>query len=74
MSIAVTLLHSPDIVILDEPTSGVDPLLAHCFWQYLMRLSRSEGRTIIITTHYIEEARQADMVSRNDCAGLISLD
>lgn len=63
VSIAVTLLHSPDIVILDEPTSGVDPLLAHCFWQYLMRLSRSEGRTIIITTHYIEEARQADMVA-----------
>ncbi|KAI5725858.1 hypothetical protein M8J77_020952 [Diaphorina citri] len=63
VSIAVTLLHSPDIIVLDEPTSGVDPLLAHYFWKYLNRLAHTDKRTIIITTHYIEEARQADMVA-----------
>uniref|UniRef100_A0A8D8X953 ABC transporter G family member 23 n=1 Tax=Cacopsylla melanoneura TaxID=428564 RepID=A0A8D8X953_9HEMI len=63
VSIAVTLLHSPDIIVLDEPTSGVDPLLAHYLWQYLHRLATMDGRTIIITTHYIEEARQANMVA-----------
>ncbi|KAI5716835.1 hypothetical protein M8J76_013190 [Diaphorina citri] len=61
VSIAVTLLHTPSLVILDEPTSGLDPMLAHYFWQYLQRMS-SNGQTIIITTHYIEEARQANVV------------
>uniref|UniRef100_A0A8D8XHD1 ABC transporter G family member 20 n=1 Tax=Cacopsylla melanoneura TaxID=428564 RepID=A0A8D8XHD1_9HEMI len=61
VSIAVTLLHTPSLVILDEPTSGLDPMLAHQFWQYLQRMSVA-GQTIIITTHYIEEARQADIV------------
>ncbi|KAI5716491.1 hypothetical protein M8J76_007450 [Diaphorina citri] len=61
VSIAVTLLHSPSLVILDEPTSGLDPVLANIFWRYLNRLS-VQGQTIIITTHYIEEARQANTV------------
>uniref|UniRef100_A0A8D8S4V2 ABC transporter G family member 23 n=1 Tax=Cacopsylla melanoneura TaxID=428564 RepID=A0A8D8S4V2_9HEMI len=61
VSIAMTLLHSPSLVILDEPTSGLDPLLANMFWRYLNQLS-VQGQSIIITTHYIEEARQANVV------------
>ncbi|KAL1450821.1 hypothetical protein WDU94_003138 [Cyamophila willieti] len=61
VSIAMTLLHSPSLVILDEPTSGLDPVLANLFWRYLNQLS-VQGQSIIITTHYIEEARQANVV------------
>ncbi len=61
VSLCIALLHSPDLLILDEPTVGVDPLLRSRIWQYLVDIS-STGKTIIITTHYIEEARLADMV------------
>lgn len=53
--IARSLVHDPDILILDEPTAGVDVELRHMLWDYLTRLNR-EGKTIILTTHYIEEA------------------
>ncbi len=59
-SLAVTLIHNPALVLLDEPTVGVDPTLRAKIWVYLRRLA-SQGTTIIITTHYIEEARQADV-------------
>uniref|UniRef100_A0A146KR47 ABC transporter G family member 23 n=2 Tax=Lygus hesperus TaxID=30085 RepID=A0A146KR47_LYGHE len=61
-SLCVALLHDPELLILDEPTCGVDPLLSHSIWQHLMALSRNYKKTIIITTHYIEEARQADRI------------
>ncbi len=60
-SLGVTLIHNPSIVLLDEPTVGVDPTLRAKIWLYLRKLA-SQGTTIIITTHYIEEARQADIV------------
>ena len=60
-SLAVTLIHNPSLVLLDEPTVGVDPTLRAKIWVYLRRLA-AQGTTIIITTHYIEEARQADVV------------
>ncbi|XP_044730842.1 ABC transporter G family member 23-like [Chrysoperla carnea] len=62
ISLAVTLLHKPEILILDEPTVGVDTLLRKTIWDYLKYLTTSENISIIITTHYIEEARQADTV------------
>lgn len=62
ISLAVTLLHKPEILILDEPTVGVDTLLRKSIWDYLKYLTTSENISIIITTHYIEEARQADTV------------
>jgi len=61
-SFAVALIHNPDLLILDEPTVGVDPVLRQKIWQHLRHLASSRNKTIIITTHYIEEARQADCV------------
>ena len=61
LSFAVSLIHNPRILILDEPTVGVDPLVRARIWSHLMSLSLS-GVTIIITTHYVEEARDANMV------------
>ncbi len=55
--IAKSLVHDPQVVILDEPTAGVDVELRHMLWGYLQRLNQ-EGRTIILTTHYIEEAEK----------------
>lgn len=59
----VALLHDPKLLILDEPTVGVDPVLSASIWQHLLNISNSGKKTVIITTHYIEEARQAHCVS-----------
>ena len=56
VSLCVALLHNPPLLILDEPTVGVDPMLRSKIWQYLVELSQT-GVSIIITTHYIEETR-----------------
>ncbi len=53
--LAKALIHDPEIIILDEPTAGVDVELRHVLWDYLRQL-HSEGKTILLTTHYIEEA------------------
>lgn len=55
LQIAKALVHDPDIIILDEPTAGVDVELRHDLWTYLQEL-HSEGKTILLTTHYIDEA------------------
>uniref|UniRef100_A0A0N8DDQ0 ABC transporter G family member n=1 Tax=Daphnia magna TaxID=35525 RepID=A0A0N8DDQ0_9CRUS len=62
VSFAVALFHEPELLILDEPTVGVDPLLSHSIWNHLVRQSTEHGRTVIVTTHYIEEARQAHTI------------
>jgi len=62
VSLAAALVHRPPLLILDEPTVGVDPLLRQSIWQHLVTLTQSEKITVIITTHYIEEARQANVV------------
>jgi ABC-type multidrug transport system ATPase subunit len=63
VSFAVALLHNPELLILDEPTVGVDPILRQSIWLHLIQLSSEQNKTILITTHYIEEARQANVVS-----------
>lgn len=55
-------MHSPPLLILDEPTVGVDPLLRQSIWRHLVTLAQTEKITVVITTHYIEEARQANVV------------
>lgn len=62
VSFAVALLKEPPLLILDEPTVGVDPLLRQSIWEHLVMVANGGKTTIIITTHYIEEARQAHVV------------
>ncbi|ODM95757.1 ABC transporter G family member 23 [Orchesella cincta] len=62
VSLALTLLHSPDLLILDEPSVGMDPMLRKSIWEHLYRLVVNQGRTIIITTHYTEEANLSNMI------------
>uniref|UniRef100_A0A1B6LK41 Uncharacterized protein n=1 Tax=Graphocephala atropunctata TaxID=36148 RepID=A0A1B6LK41_9HEMI len=62
LSFAVTLLHDPDLLILDEPTVGIDPILSAAIWERLLEMATCQRKTIIITTHYIEEAKQAHMI------------
>jgi len=61
LSFSVALLHNPRILILDEPTVGVDPIVRTRVWDHLKHLCDT-GVTTVITTHYVEEAKQADMV------------
>ena len=57
LQIAKALVHDPPILILDEPTAGVDIELRHMLWDYLQKIN-SDGKTILLTTHYIEEAEK----------------
>ncbi|WP_417264566.1 ribosome-associated ATPase/putative transporter RbbA [Celeribacter sp.] len=63
LQLAVAIIHEPRILILDEPTSGVDPLARDAFWRKLISLSRDEGVTIFISTHFMNEAERCDRVS-----------
>lgn len=63
VSLAATLIHEPELLILDEPTVGVDPLLRQSIWNYLVDITKGGKTTVIITTHYIDETRQAHLVS-----------
>ncbi|XKL69122.1 hypothetical protein PGB90_006891 [Kerria lacca] len=62
VSFAVALLHDPQLLILDEPTVGVDPVLSASIWERLLQMAANGNKTVIITTHYIEEARQAHTI------------
>lgn len=62
ISFALTLIHEPELLILDEPTVGVDPLLRSKIWEYLVEISSKNNVTILLSTHYIDEARQSTHV------------
>jgi len=63
LQLAVAILHGPEVLILDEPTSGVDPVARDGFWRYLIDLSRNEGVTIFLSTHFMNEAERCDRIS-----------
>lgn len=61
LSLAISLLHEPELLILDEPTVGIDPVLRQSIWQELLKL-RDQGKTIILTTHVMDEADKCDRI------------
>lgn len=63
LQLAAACLHEPEILILDEPTSGVDPAARDMFWRHLARLSREQGVTIFVSTHFMNEAARCDRIS-----------
>lgn len=63
LSLAVAMVHKPEILILDEPTSGVDPVARDAFWRHLVELSRRDQVTIFISTHFMNEAERCDRMS-----------
>ncbi len=74
LSLAVAIIHEPEILILDEPTSGVDPVARESFWRELVRLSREQGVTIFVSTHYIAEALRCDRVAFMHAGQLLATD
>jgi len=63
LSLAVALVHEPEVLILDEPTSGVDPVARDRFWELLVDLSRARGVTIFVSTHFMNEGERCDRVA-----------
>ncbi len=63
LSLAVAVIHEPEVLILDEPTSGVDPAARDDFWRLLFELSREQGVTIFLSTHFMNEAERCDRIS-----------
>jgi ribosome-dependent ATPase len=63
LSLAVAMVHKPELLILDEPTSGVDPIARDNFWQLMIDLARQDQVTIFISTHFMNEAERCDRIS-----------
>jgi ABC-2 type transport system ATP-binding protein len=74
LEIARGLLHHPRVLFLDEPTLGLDPQTRRRVWQYVGELRAREGLTIFLTTHYLEEAEQADRIAIIDHGRIVALD
>jgi ABC-2 type transport system ATP-binding protein len=74
VELAKGLLHSPQVLLLDEPSTGLDPGARRDLWQYLQQLSRDEGVTSILTTHYMEEAAQCNRIAILNQGELVALD
>jgi ribosome-dependent ATPase len=74
LALAVALVHKPDLLILDEPTSGVDPIARDEFWRLLIALSREQGVTIFISTHFMNEAARCDRISLMDSGRILATD
>lgn len=74
LSLAVSVIHSPDVLILDEPTSGVDPSARDDFWRLILELSRDQGVTIFLSTHFMNEAERCDRISLMHAGRVLACD
>jgi ABC-2 type transport system ATP-binding protein len=74
LEIARGLMHSPKVLFLDEPTIGLDPQTRRAIWSYIRSLQASEGTTIFMTTHYLEEAELCDRIAIIDRGRIVALD
>jgi len=74
VEIAKGLLHHPRLLLLDEPSTGLDPGARHDLWRYLLQLREAEGVTILVTTHLMEEAEHCDRLGILDQGNLVALD
>ena len=74
LALAGALLHEPPVLFLDEPTSGVDPLARRRFWELIGRLSRDQGVTILVSTHYMDEAEHCDRLALMHRGALVAVD
>lgn len=63
LSLAIALIQDPEILILDEPTVGIDPELRLIIWNELVRMKKEDGKTIIVTTHVMDEAEKCDFIA-----------
>ena len=72
-SLAATLLHDPELVFLDEPTAGIDPVLRRKFWDHFAAL-QAQGRTLVVTTQYVGEAAYCDIVAVLASGRLVAVD
>ena len=74
LSLAVAIIHEPEMLILDEPTSGVDPVARDSFWELLIELSRKDHVTIFISTHFMNEALRCDRISLMHAGNVLACD
>ncbi|MDR2195359.1 MAG: ribosome-associated ATPase/putative transporter RbbA [Gallionellaceae bacterium] len=74
LSLAVARVHKPELLILDEPTSGVDPIARDAFWRLLVELSRRDRVTIFISTHFMNEAQRCDRMSMMNAGHVLDSD
>ena len=74
LSLAVAVVHEPEMLILDEPTSGVDPLARDRFWELLIDLSRNQSVTIFVSTHFMNEAERCDRIALMDSGRVLATD
>lgn len=72
LSLAVAVVHNPKLLILDEPTSGVDPVARDDFWRLLVEMSREQNVTIFISTHFMNEAERCDRISLMDAGKVLA--
>jgi len=74
LALACSMVHLPDVLFLDEPTSGVDPLARERFWEIVRFLSRQMGITLLLTTHYMDEAEFCDRLAMIHRGNIVALD
>src|SRR5919197_2919172 len=75
LAIALALVHDPEVVFLDEPTTGLDPQARRNLWEVIRAINEDRGKTVVLTTHYLEEAEElCDRVAIMDEARIVALD